>query len=50
MTQIVGLRADEEGMRENESVGKGGSGNTEEQEKCRLKVSTEDSNMLKSGA
>lgn len=27
---IVGLRADEEGIRESESVGKGGSGNTEE--------------------
>lgn len=27
MTQIVGLRADEEGMRENGSVRKGGSGN-----------------------
>lgn len=32
MTQIVGLRAGEESRRENGSVGKGGSGNTEKRE------------------
>lgn len=45
MTQIVGLRADEEGMRE-----KGESRNTEEREKSRLKMSTEISSMFKSDA
>lgn len=50
MTQIVVLRADEEGMRENGSVGKGESGNTEEGEKSRLKVTPEVSSMLKSDA
>lgn len=47
MTQIVGLRADEEGMRENVSVGKEGSGKTKEWKKSWLKVSTEVSSMLK---